>query len=142
MSDATKDHRKRPPPASSSGESTTSTPKPDVKKSKTYNPLDEATPLGQRRSNVQSFTSSSSSSATTVEPASPVEPAKAEDGGEVFNPHDKTVAGMSLDDSESDDLFELAMTAENWDQAEALASSDNQKRRAWLAKKNKVRSKT
>ena len=49
---------------------------------------------------------------------------------------------MSLDDSATDDLFELAMTAENWVQAEALADTDAKKRRAWLARKNKVRLQT
>ena len=132
-----KDTRKRAPPASSSGESSTSTPKPDTKKAKAYDPLDEATPLGQRRSVPQNFASSSSSS-STLEPESPSVPQGAEkDGGEVFNPHDKTVAEMSLDDS--DDLFELAMTAENWVQAEALATTDSHRKRVWLAKKSKVR---
>ena len=95
--------------------------------------MDEASPLGQLRSKTQTFASSSSSS--TLEPGSPGEPSQVEDGGEVFNPQDKTVAEMSLDDPVSDDLFELAMTAENWDQKKALATTDSQRCQAWLAKK-------
>ena len=136
MSDP-KDSRKRQTPASSSGEST-STPKPDLKKAKPFDPLAEATPLGQRRSQAQ-IPSTSNTSSSTMEPTTPgPQPAEAADN-EVFNPHDKTVADISLDDSGSDDLFELAMTAENYVQAEALVTTDTQRKRVWLAKKSKVR---
>jgi hypothetical protein len=136
MSDHVKDSRKRAPPASSSGESSTSTPKPDQKKAKPFDPQSEATPLGQRRSQAQILATSSSSSSNTLEPETPgPQPAEAANN-DVFNPHDKTVGDISLDDS--DDLFELAMTAENFDQAGALATTDVQRKRVWLAMKNKV----
>ena len=136
MSEPPKDTRKRQTPASSSGEST-STPKPDTKKAKPFDPQAEAAPLGQRRSQAQIPSTASSSS--TLEPGTPgPQPAEAADN-EVFNPHDKTVADISLDDSGSDDLFELAMTAENYVQAEALVTTDTQRKRVWLAKKSKVR---
>ena len=41
MSEANKDGRKRPSPNSSSGESATSTPKPESKKAKAYDPAAE-----------------------------------------------------------------------------------------------------
>jgi hypothetical protein len=136
MSDTNKDARKRAQPTSSSGESSTSTPKPDCKKAKPYNPLDEASPLGQRRSKAETFSSSSSSSTLAASPKD--QSSEGAEGGEVFNPQNKTIADESLDESVTDNLFELALTAENWDQADALAETDTQRRRAWLARKNKV----
>ena len=128
------DSKKRPP-ASSSEDSTTSTPKQAAKKTKAFDPQTEAVPLGARRSRAQTQ-SSSNSDTSTLGPGSPGPSTPSAANNDVFKPHDKTITEMSLDDSE--ELFELAMAANNTEEALNLASTELQKKRAWLAHKSKV----
>ena len=138
MSDGQKDNRKRATPTSSSGESSaaTSTPKPTTKKAKPFDPVTEAQALGERRSKASFKSAASDASEATIEPGTPGPQSPSAANNEVFDPANKTVADISLDDTE--ELFELAMTAGNYEEAQKLAVSDTRRRRVWLAVKNKV----
>ena len=126
---APKDQRKR---TQEDSEMVDPAAKPEPKKSRSeYDPLDEAQPLGQRRSapRFSSVPSSSGSSAAATDSDTLVP-----DADNVF-PHEKTMADMSVG-SQDDDLFELALQA-NPDEALSMAETESQKKRAWEAVKAK-----
>ena len=106
--------------------------KPEPKRTKSFNPRDEAVAVAKRKS-----MPSGSASRT---PSTLGDPQKAAESGdvvdEVFNPQDKTVGEESLDTSDEAQLFELAL-ATNLEEAMGLAETPQQKARVFAAIKKR-----
>ena len=114
------DQRGSKRPQESSGSSET---KPGPKKSRSYDPKEEATALGSRQP-PQSKAGPAKASVSSMEG---VEEVNIDD--EVFNPGNRTTADLSS----TDDLFELALETGNFAEALNAADSDEQRRRVWAA---------
>jgi hypothetical protein len=105
--------------------------KPEPKRTKSYNPRDEAMAVAKRKA--------MPTGSATRTPSAQETPQKPESVGgmdEVFNPQNRTVDEASLDVSDEAQLFELAL-ATNLEEAMDLAETPQQKARVFAAIKKR-----
>ena len=107
------------------------TEKPEPKRTKSYNPRDEAIAVSKRKP-MPAGTSKPEAAATPGASQADL----GEGADEVFNPQDKTVGEESLDVSDDAQLFELAL-ATNLEEAMDLAETPQQKARVFAAIKKR-----
>ena len=134
MSSNTTESKKRP----AGTPETVSAEKPEPKRTRSFNPRDEAVAVAKRKA-MPSGSSKPEAAGTEGAPQAGVPQTGSESGegiDEVFNPQNKTVGEESLDVSDDAQLFELAL-ATNLEEAMDLAETPQQKARVFAAIKKR-----